>query len=119
MVKSGRDRATVQAINDIGHILGVATIAEWVEDEQTLCALNTLGVDYAQGGSGTTTDAIEAVNYSVLMGARVSSNSNPAVGTISSAGLFRAGRTTGTTTVIATDADGHVGQSGTITVICR
>ena len=43
--------------------------------------------------------------------------SNPAVGTISSTGLFRAGRRTGTTQVIATDADGHVGQSGTIRVI--
>ena len=43
--------------------------------------------------------------------------SNPAVGTISSTGLFRAGRRTGTTQVIATDADGHTGQSGTIRVI--
>lgn len=42
--------------------------------------------------------------------------SNPAVGTISSTGLFRA-RRIGTTTVIATDADGHTGQTGTIRVI--
>lgn len=42
--------------------------------------------------------------------------SNPAVGTISSTGLFRA-RRTGTTTVIATDADGHVGRTGTVTVV--
>lgn len=44
--------------------------------------------------------------------------SNPAVGSINaSTGLFRAGRNAGTTTVRATDADGHVGQSGTIRVI--
>lgn len=41
--------------------------------------------------------------------------SNPAVGTISANGLFTA-RSVGTTAVIATDADGHSGQSGTITV---
>ena len=41
--------------------------------------------------------------------------SNPSVGTISATGVFRASRT-GTTVVIATDADGHSGQSGTITV---
>lgn len=49
MVNSGRDRATVQAINDIGHIMGVGTIAECVEDDKTLSALNAMGVDYAQG----------------------------------------------------------------------
>ena len=63
MVKSGRDRATVQAINDIGHILGVATIAEWVEDEQTLCALNTLGVDYAQGYGIARPQPIEEMRF--------------------------------------------------------
>ncbi len=43
--------------------------------------------------------------------------SNPLAGTIDPAtGLFQAGRFPTTTTVIATDADGHVGESGTITV---
>ncbi len=42
---------------------------------------------------------------------------NPLAGTIDPAtGLFRAGRFPTTTTVIATDADGHAGESGTITV---
>ncbi len=46
--------------------------------------------------------------------------SNPAAGTIDpQTGLFRAGRFPATTTVIATDADGHSGESGTITVIMR
>lgn len=43
------DAATVDAINRIGHVLGKRTIAEMVEDEATLSALRTLGVDYAQG----------------------------------------------------------------------
>ncbi len=46
--------------------------------------------------------------------------SNPAAGSIDpQTGLFRAGRFPATTTVIATDADGHSGESGTITVTRR
>ncbi len=45
---------------------------------------------------------------------------NPAAGTIDpQTGLFRAGRFPTTTTVIATDADGHSGESGTITIQMR
>jgi diguanylate cyclase (GGDEF)-like protein/PAS domain S-box-containing protein len=43
------NRAMVQSINHIGHILGLKTIAEWVEDEDTLAMVRTLGLDYAQG----------------------------------------------------------------------
>ncbi len=43
------DRAMVEAINDIGHVMGKKTIAEFVENEQTLEALRQIGVDYAQG----------------------------------------------------------------------
>jgi diguanylate cyclase (GGDEF)-like protein len=39
----------VKAINEIGHALGIRTIAECVEDAQTLQALRKLGVDYGQG----------------------------------------------------------------------
>jgi len=43
------DREIVSSINDIGHRLGVRTVAESVEDEQTLEALRVIGVDFAQG----------------------------------------------------------------------
>ncbi|MDV3237566.1 MAG: EAL domain-containing protein [Gammaproteobacteria bacterium] len=43
------DRAMVHAINEIGHTMGIRTIAEYVEDEATLAALRDIGVDYAQG----------------------------------------------------------------------
>jgi diguanylate cyclase (GGDEF)-like protein/PAS domain S-box-containing protein len=43
------NRAMVASINQIGHVLGLKTIAEWVEDEQTLAMLRSLQVDYAQG----------------------------------------------------------------------
>ncbi len=43
------DRAIVEAINRIAHILGLKTVGEYVEDQATLDLLRALGVDYAQG----------------------------------------------------------------------
>jgi EAL domain-containing protein (putative c-di-GMP-specific phosphodiesterase class I) len=43
------DRAIVSAINDIGHEIGLTTIAEYVESEEVLRILEQLGVDYVQG----------------------------------------------------------------------
>jgi EAL domain-containing protein (putative c-di-GMP-specific phosphodiesterase class I) len=39
----------VKAINHIGHTMNIKTIAEFVEDEETLQAVREVGVDYAQG----------------------------------------------------------------------
>ncbi len=41
--------ALVKAINDICHILGKLTIAEYVQDEESIALLKEIGVDYAQG----------------------------------------------------------------------
>jgi diguanylate cyclase (GGDEF)-like protein len=49
VVKNPIDRAMVEAVNQIGHAMGMKTIAEFVEDEATLGALAVIGVDYAQG----------------------------------------------------------------------
>ncbi len=43
------DRAMVEAINKVGHVMGITTIAECVEIPQTLAVLREIGVDYAQG----------------------------------------------------------------------
>ena len=43
------DRAMVEAINKVGKIMGIATIAESVETDETLAILQAIGVDYAQG----------------------------------------------------------------------
>lgn len=43
------DLAMVRAINEVGHIMGKKTIAEFVENEQIFNVLYELGVDYAQG----------------------------------------------------------------------
>jgi diguanylate cyclase (GGDEF)-like protein/PAS domain S-box-containing protein len=49
VVKNPIDRSMVEAVNQIGHAMGIKTIAEFVEDEATLGALAVIGVDYAQG----------------------------------------------------------------------
>jgi diguanylate cyclase (GGDEF)-like protein/PAS domain S-box-containing protein len=43
------DLAMVRSINEVGHIMGKKTIAEFVENEQIFNLLRELGVDYAQG----------------------------------------------------------------------
>lgn len=43
------DRAVVEAIQRIGRVMGIQTVAESVENEAALKALTEIGVDYAQG----------------------------------------------------------------------
>jgi EAL domain-containing protein (putative c-di-GMP-specific phosphodiesterase class I) len=43
------DRAMVEAINNVGHVMGKQTIAEFVDGERVMTALREIGVDYAQG----------------------------------------------------------------------
>ncbi|WP_431065143.1 EAL domain-containing protein [Methylotuvimicrobium sp.] len=43
------DLAMVRSINEVGHVMGKKTIAEFVENERILKLLSELGVDYAQG----------------------------------------------------------------------
>jgi diguanylate cyclase (GGDEF)-like protein/PAS domain S-box-containing protein len=49
LVHDSVDRSMVEAVNQIGHAMGMQTIAEFVEDQATLSALAVIGVDYAQG----------------------------------------------------------------------
>jgi diguanylate cyclase (GGDEF)-like protein/PAS domain S-box-containing protein len=41
--------AMVKSINDIGHVMGIQTIAEFVENETVEKAVKELGINYAQG----------------------------------------------------------------------
>jgi diguanylate cyclase (GGDEF)-like protein/PAS domain S-box-containing protein len=43
------DSAMVNSINEIGHVMGKKTIAEFVENEQISIRLREIGVDFAQG----------------------------------------------------------------------
>ena len=43
------DRAMVEAINTVAHLMGIQTVAEFVENQEQLELLRKIGVDYAQG----------------------------------------------------------------------
>ena len=47
--KNPVNAAMVSAINQIGHVMKIKTVAEFVENETILQKLIDIGVDYAQG----------------------------------------------------------------------
>jgi two-component system CheB/CheR fusion protein len=49
IAKDPTDLALVRSINDIAHVMGKRTIAEFVESREILEHLEEMGVDYAQG----------------------------------------------------------------------
>ncbi|HEX6929183.1 MAG TPA: EAL domain-containing protein [Gammaproteobacteria bacterium] len=49
ITRSRTDYSMVEAINRVGKIIGIRTVAEFVEDDNILDALRRIGVDYAQG----------------------------------------------------------------------
>jgi diguanylate cyclase (GGDEF)-like protein len=49
MIRSEDDRAFVHTLIDLGKRLKLATVAEWVQDEETAMLLQSWGCDYIQG----------------------------------------------------------------------
>ncbi len=49
IVSNKIDRAMVESINNIGHVMGLKTIAEFAENQEVIDMLQEIGVDYAQG----------------------------------------------------------------------
>jgi EAL domain-containing protein (putative c-di-GMP-specific phosphodiesterase class I) len=49
MLHDPMDHAIVDAINRIGHVAGLKTVAEFVESDAVIQRLTEIGVDYAQG----------------------------------------------------------------------
>jgi EAL domain-containing protein (putative c-di-GMP-specific phosphodiesterase class I) len=49
MAEDPIDRAMVEAINSVGHVMGKQTIAEFVGSAEVMQALREVGVDFAQG----------------------------------------------------------------------
>jgi EAL domain-containing protein (putative c-di-GMP-specific phosphodiesterase class I) len=65
MTSERLDQATVEAIGRVAQVLGVETIAEFVESEETLNALSRLGIDYAQGFAIHRPEPIEMLSAQV------------------------------------------------------
>ena len=49
MLEDPMDMALVESINQIGHVMGIETIAEYVDNPEVLELLRRMGVDYVQG----------------------------------------------------------------------
>lgn len=49
ITRSADDRAFVQTLIDLAHRLGIKTVAEWVQDEESATMLQNWGCDYIQG----------------------------------------------------------------------
>ncbi len=59
MINDPINQAMVTAINEVGHIMGIKTIAECVENDKIIELLTQIGVDYAQGYAISTPMPIE------------------------------------------------------------
>ncbi|MBV1916339.1 MAG: DUF1631 family protein, partial [Pseudomonadales bacterium] len=59
LVGSESDEAMVKSMNEIGHSLGMETVAEYVENDEIKVILKKIGVDYAQGCLLYTSDAAD------------------------------------------------------------
>jgi diguanylate cyclase (GGDEF)-like protein/PAS domain S-box-containing protein len=61
MINDPINQAMVAAINEVGHVMGIKTIAECAENHEIIDQLTKLGVDYAQGFAISTPMPIEVV----------------------------------------------------------
>jgi diguanylate cyclase (GGDEF)-like protein/PAS domain S-box-containing protein len=66
MVSNKIDHAMVAAINQVGHIMGIKTVAEHVENEEIISKLQHLNVDFVQGYGIARPAPIEEFNYEDL-----------------------------------------------------
>ena len=55
------DRSMVEAIHHIGRQMGLKTVAEYVESEETLVLLGQIGVDYVQGNGVHLPEPLESL----------------------------------------------------------
>jgi EAL domain-containing protein (putative c-di-GMP-specific phosphodiesterase class I) len=66
MANNKIDHAMVAAINQVGHIMDIKTIAEFVENEQIIAKLQRLNVDFVQGYGIARPAPIESFNFEQL-----------------------------------------------------
>jgi diguanylate cyclase (GGDEF)-like protein/PAS domain S-box-containing protein len=67
MINDPIDEAMVKSINDVGHVMGMETIAEFVENDEIRDRLVEMGIDYGQGyGLGKPVPIDEIIKVSVV-----------------------------------------------------
>ena len=66
MVNNKIDHAMVAAINQIGHVMDIQTIAEFVENDQIMHKLRGLDVDYAQGFAVSHPIPLDEIDFETL-----------------------------------------------------
>ena len=49
MVNDPIDRAMVKSINEVGHVMGIKTIAEYIETKELKTLAKEIGIDFGQG----------------------------------------------------------------------
>jgi len=59
------NRAVVEAANQIGHAMGIQTVAEFVENDEILQLLREIGVDFAQGYGVAKPQPMEELFYGI------------------------------------------------------
>jgi diguanylate cyclase (GGDEF)-like protein/PAS domain S-box-containing protein len=64
------DRAMVEAVNNIGHVMGMQTIAEFVSNSEIRRILEEMGVDYVQGFEIARPGPLAEVNAATRVEAR-------------------------------------------------
>jgi len=76
MAHSSVDQAMVESMNQVAHALGKRTVAECVENEETLQLLKEMGVDLAQGNYLGRPDAVPAgtIKHEQMIGAVATPN---------------------------------------------
>ncbi|MCG9698255.1 EAL domain-containing protein [Shewanella sp. Isolate11] len=71
LANSAKDYAIVKSIHDVCHVMGIETVAEFVENQAIIDRLESIGIDYAQGYAIGRPQSLEEYGNQVLQESRL------------------------------------------------